>query len=259
VPTYDAILPAGGRIDPAFAERVGTDVKALIKFGDKTILERTLEALSGTERVGRTIVIGGQEVQAAASGLASEVLSEGASGPDNILKGLKHLLASPNPPKKVMVVTTDLPYLTPEILNRFLDACPDASDICVPLINKKDWFVRFPNSTATFATLSDGTWTTGCAYLIDVSALESAMPQIERVFKNRKNVIGMARLLGPKFLFKFVRKTLNVPDVELKISSMLGCKGAAIRNAPTELAYDIDALDDYEYAIGHFSGGPLSS
>jgi hypothetical protein len=29
---------------------------------------------------------------------------------------------------------------------------------------------------------------------------------------------------------------------------MLGCSGAAIRNAPTELAYDIDDLEDYEYA-----------
>ena len=253
MPTYDAILPAGGRIDPAFASKVGTDVKALIRFGDKSILQRTLEALAGTERVGRTIVIGGKEVHEHAAGLASEVLPEGASGPDNILKGLKHLLASEDPPKKVLVVTTDLPFLTPEIVNRFLDACPPERDICVPLVSKKEWFERFPNSTATFATLGDGVWTTGCAYLIDVTALESAMPQIERVFKNRKNVMGMARLLGPKFLFKFVRKTLNVPDVEVKIQAMLGCSGAAIRNAPTELAFDIDALDDYEYAVSHFS------
>ncbi len=253
MPVFDAILPAGGRIEPEFAAKVGTDVKALIQFDGQSILDRTLAALEATERVGRTIVIGGSEVQTQANGKASEILSEEASGPANILKGLRHLLASPNPPEKVLVVTTDLPFLTSDIINRYLDGCPGDRDICVPLISKSEWLERFPNSTATFAKLSDGAWTTGCAYLIDVSALESSMPQIEKVFQNRKSILGMAKLLGPKFLFKFISKTLNVPDVEAKITSMLGCTGAAIRNAPTELAFDIDAIDDYEYAISHFT------
>jgi GTP:adenosylcobinamide-phosphate guanylyltransferase len=252
VPTYDAILPAGGRIDADFAAKVGTDVKALIKFGDETILERTLSALQGTGRIGRTIVIGGDEVLIHVDGKATHVLPEGSSGPENILKGLKFLLAQPDPPSKVFVITTDLPFLTPEIVTRYIDSCPQQKDICVPLISKKEWFERFPNSTATFATIADGTWTTGCAYLIDVDALQRAMPQIERVFDNRKSIFGMAKLLGPVFLFRYVTKTLTVPDVEAKIVSMLGCTGAAIRNAPTELAYDIDAFDDYEYAKAHF-------
>ncbi len=249
MPTYDAILPAGGRIEPAFASVVGTDVKALIQFGPETILQRTLSVLKETGRIGRTIVIGGREVQEHVASIASEVLSEGVSGPDNILKGLKYLLAQPDPPQKVFVITTDLPFLSPEIVDRYLDQCPQERDICVPLVSKTEWDKRFPNSGATFAKLGDGTWTTGCAFLIDVGALESAMPQIERVFQNRKSILGMAKLLGPRFLFKFITKTLNVPDIEVKIQSMLGCTGAAVRNAPTELAYDIDALDDYEYAL----------
>lgn len=252
MPTFDAILPAGGRIDPPFASQVGTDVKALIEFGSKTILERTLEALGETGRVGRKIVIGGEEVQQHVDGLADKVLPEGASGPDNILRGLKYLLAEPDPSPKVLVVTTDLPFLTSAIVNRYLDQCPDDRDVCVPLISRDEYFERFPNSTATFVGLSDGSWTSGGAFLIDVGSLESAMPQIERVFKNRKSVVGMARLLGPRFLFKFMMKSLSVPDLEVKIQSMLGCTGAAIRSAPTELAYDIDDLTDYEYAKAHF-------
>jgi len=250
VANFDAILPAGGRIGPELAQRVGTDVKALIKFEGKSILASTIESLQASGLISRTIVIGGDEVRQEASKLADEVLSEGSSGPDNILKGLKHLLASPNPPSKVFVITTDLPFVTPDTIRKYVAQCPEHRDICVPLINRKDWDAQYPNSTATFAKLQDGSWTTGCAYLIDVEALESAMPQIDRVFQNRKSIFGMAKLLGPKFLFKFVTKTLNVPDVEQKIQHMLGCTGAAIRNAPTELAYDIDDLEDYEYAAG---------
>lgn len=248
--TYDAILPAGGRIDPEFAKQVGTDVKALIRFEDRSILERTLAALKGTGWVGRTIVIGGPEVHRSEGGrMADALLEEGSSGPDNILRGLRYLLAQPNPPSKVLVVTTDLPFLTPSLLDRFIELCPKDRDICVPLISRREWDARFPSSTATFVKLADGEWTTGCAYLIDVRALQNAMPQIERVFANRKSPIGMAKLLGPAFLAKFLTKRLTVADVEKKIQSMLGCTGAAVRNAPPELSYDIDYADDYEYAI----------
>jgi GTP:adenosylcobinamide-phosphate guanylyltransferase len=238
-------------MEPKFAAKAGTDVKALIRFGQETILARTIRVLRETGRIGRMVVIGGDEVQAEAGPLGAEVLPEGVSGPDNILKGLKYLLAQPDPPQKVFVITTDLPFLTPAIIERYIDQCPPDRDICVPLISKQEWDERFPGSGATFAKLGDGVWTTGCAYLIDVKALENSMPQIERVFKNRKSILGMAKLLGPRFLFKFVTKTLNVPDVEVKILSMLGCTGGAVRNAPTELAYDIDALDDFEYAMTH--------
>jgi GTP:adenosylcobinamide-phosphate guanylyltransferase len=248
VPTYDAILPAGGKISPEFAQRVGTTVKALIEFDGRSILTSTLEALRGSKYGGRTIVIGGTEVEKAAKEVADVVLPEAASGPENILKGLKYLLATQNPPQKVIVVTTDLPFLTPEIIDHFVEQCPADRDICVPLVNRVAWDARFPNSSATFATLADGKWTTGCAYLMDVRALQSSMPQIEEVFENRKSVPKMAKQLGPKFLFKLLTKTLTVSDVETKIQSMLGCSGAAIRNAPTELAYDIDDLEDYEYA-----------
>lgn len=250
--TYDAILPAGGTIPPEFAERVGTPNKALIRFGERTILERTLDALNASGRVNRSIVIGTEEVlQSDAVRGAHQTHLAGGSGPDNIVKGLKALAAAPNPPQKVLIVTTDLPFLTGEIVNDFLNRCPVDTDICVPLITKEQYQGRFPNSTATFVPLKDNVWTTGCAYVVDVQAFVNALPYVERVFQNRKSKLGMAKLLGPTFLVKFLSKTLTVPDVEAKIRSLLNCSGRAILNAPPELAYDIDDLEDYEYATGN--------
>ncbi len=248
--TYDAILPAGGTIDPDFAKEVGTDVKALIKFGDETILERTLRVLKESGQVGRTVVIGGETLRnSEAAKKADVLLPEGKSGPDNILRGLTALLESPNPPDKVLVVTTDLPFLTPQIVNDFIAACPTDKDICVPLVSKSQYQARFPNSTATFVPLKDDVWTTGCIYLMDVKALAGARVHMEKIFANRKSKLGMARLLGPGFLIKFLMKSLTVRDVEQKIQVLLGCSGAAVRNTPPELAYDIDFMDDYEYAL----------
>lgn len=256
VTTFDAILPAGGTIAPEFAAKVGTENKALIRFGDQTILERTIEALRASGRVGRIIVIGTPEVlESDAVKKADGTLAAGGSGPDNILKGLKHLLASPNPPQKVLIVTTDLPFLTPDLVNHFIELCPLDKDICLPLISKDEFQGRFPNCSATFIPLYDGVWTAGCAYIFDVKAFERSMPHIEKVFNNRKSKLGMAKLLGPAFLVKFLRKRLSVPDIEKKIVSLLGCSGAAVRHAPPELAYDIDDMEDYDYATTHVLGG----
>ena len=253
---FDAILPAGGTLDPDFAAKVGTSVKALLEFEGITILENTIRILRETGRINRIVVSGPEEVRNhRLSSLADIVLPSGPSGPENILNGLKHLLASENPPEKILIVTTDLPFLTKEVIERYIEACPTDKAICVPAITEKEYQTRFPGSTATFIQLKDDTWTAGCAYIIESTAFQSSMPHIERVFQNRKSTVGMARMLGLKFLIKMLTKRLTVPDVESKIQSMLGCSGAAVRNCPAELAYDIDYYDDYEYAMKHIREG----
>src|SRR5690348_3175083 len=109
MPTYDAILPAGGKIDDVFAKVVGTEYKALIKIQGNTILGRTLDSLQETGMVKSTIVIGPEEVRDHPEAQsATYKLEQGETGPDNIYLGLSQLLAEPNPPQKVLVVTTDL-------------------------------------------------------------------------------------------------------------------------------------------------------
>ena len=165
-------------------------------------------------------------------------------------------MAQPNPPKKVVIVTSDLPFLTPELITQFIEACPKDVDLCLPLITRGDYQTRFPHSSSTFIPLQDDTWTAGNIYLIDVDALRKAMPHMERIFLVRKSKLGMAKLLGPVFLYKFVRKQLTVPLVESKLKQILNCSGAPVMNCAPELAYDIDAIDDYEYAM-KFIGGKV--
>jgi molybdopterin-guanine dinucleotide biosynthesis protein A len=256
VTTYDAILPAGGSIDPAFAARVGTESKALIPFAGRTILRRTVDALQETGRVHRTVLVGTPEVLAHPDAkLADDHVPAGTSGPDTIFRGLKHLTSQPNPPEKILIVTADLPFLTADVFHRFLAECPDDRGICVPLVTKREYQARFPGSDATFIPLRDDAWTAGCAYVMDVAAFNRALPHLEQLFQVRKSKVGMVRMLGLGFLVKFLTKTLTLADVERKITDVLQCSGKGVLGAPPEFAYDVDYLDDYEYALQHFSEG----
>lgn len=249
VTTFDAILPAGGTIKPEFAGMVGTRNKALVTLAGRTVLARTIEAVRGLPEVRRVVVAGTEEVLSHEDAKAADAtVPSGGSGPDSIVRCLNHLLEQPNPPQKILIVTTDLPFVDSAALRRFLDACPAESEVCVPLITAPEFLGKFPNSRSTFVPLKDGLWTAGCAYVMDVEAYRRALPHLEKLFLVRKSKIGMVKLLGFSFLVKYLRKTLVVKDVEGKIVQILNCKGSAILNSPPELAFDIDAPEEYMYA-----------
>lgn len=247
---FDAIIPAGGRLDESFAKVVGTPSKALIKFDDTTILEKTIQALRESGRIDRVVVVGSREVlNSRAVEKADEALPEGGSGPENIFRGVDALRQSGRVSPYVVVSTSDLPFLTGESVARFLDRCPENKDFCVPLIAEDDFLEAFPGASATFVKLRDGTWTTGCLYRIDAEAMSKALHHINSVFLNRKSKLGMARLLGARFVWQLLTRQLTVHSVEKKVEEILGCSGAAVAMGPPELAFDIDFLEDYQYAL----------
>jgi len=246
----DVIIPAGGTIDDQFAKVVDTHSKALVRFEGKTVLETTIEALRVSGRVGRIVLIGSEEVRNHTdAGMADGLLAEGASGPENIFRGVDYLLEEKDPPERVLICTCDLPFLTPKVVQQFVDSCPSNRDFCVPLISEYDYSEAYPQAKATFVTLRDGTYTTGCLYNANIKALQKALHHIDRLFMNRKSKVGMARVLGMRFVMLLLTKRLTIKDIEDKVMDLLGCTGAAIPASPPELAYDIDYLEDYHYAV----------
>jgi molybdopterin-guanine dinucleotide biosynthesis protein A len=246
----DAVLPAGGRIKGELAREVGTELKALLRFGPDTVLEQTLKTLRATDRVRRIAVVGPQEIARYAERLADVVLPETNSGAGNILRGLEWVRAASEgtPAERVLILTTDLPFLSADAITGFLDACPAEMDLCVPVLNRQEFEARFARSHSRYVRLRDGDWMIGCAFLIRPQAVLRNRVMIERVFAARRSQIAMARLLGPWFVLRFLTRRLSVKQIEAKCLQLLGCAGVGIRGCAPELAFDIDYPEDYRYA-----------
>ncbi|MFB3881501.1 MAG: molybdenum cofactor guanylyltransferase [Armatimonadota bacterium] len=247
----DAVLPAGGRIVGKLAYATGTEVKALFPFAGQTLLAHTLAALRQTNRVRRLVVVGPPEVAPHARGLADVVLREAGSGARNIMRGMEwsHAADDQERGERVLVLTTDLPFLTPGAISGFLDLCPPELDLCVPLLNRQEFEARFPGSYSRYVRLRDGEWMIGCAMLMNPAAIMANRATIERVFAARRSQLGMARLLGLSFIARFLTRRLTVAQIETKCLQLLGCSGGAIRGCAPELGFDIDYPQDYEYAL----------
>ena len=220
-------------------------------MGGQTILARVLGALADSGKVGRIVIVGTPEVMAHKdAAMANFVTEAGSSLTDNILKGLDVLMKEGAATEKVLVVPTDIPFLTGAIVNSYLEKIPNDKDILVPLIQQHEYEARFPGSTSTFVTLKSGAYTLGGLFVMSPAAIQKSRSHIEKVVAQRKSKLGMAMLLGPVFVVKWLRRTVTLEDVENKIRSMLGVSGSAVLGCPPELAYDIDDQVDYDYAIG---------
>ena len=139
--------------------------------------------------------------------------------------------------------------MDPKVVQRFVDACPSNRDFCVPLVSERDFAEAFPQAKATFVGLRDGVFTAGCLYNSNLKALKKAIHHIDALFMNRKSKVGMARVLGMRFVLLLLTKRLTIKDIEDKVMDLLGCTGAAVASSPPELAYDIDYLEDYHYVV----------
>lgn len=244
------VLPAAGRIDGEFATEAGANIKALIQFNGRTVLEHMIDTLRASERINRLVVIGPQEViEHPVCRNADGALPEGDSGPANMLRGLEWLSRQDGVHgDRVMISATDLPFLTGAALSAFLDACPGDADVCVPVIRREEFLARFPGTRDDYAILRDGAWTIGCTFLVNPSAILQNRDHLERVFAARKSKLGMVQLLGLPFLFSFLMRRLTVSQVVGQCERILGCKGAAVFGAPPELAFDIDLHEEYRQA-----------
>lgn len=249
--TFDAVLLAGGRIRGAFARETGVRYKALLPFHGKTLLEHVLQAVRDTGNVDRILVIGPPEMEDPAAAAGADLFAlEGASIPENLELGIERLRHHDGSfASRILAAATDLPFVTAEAINVFVRNCPACADICVPVLRRRSFETRFPGAPARFVKLRDGEYTAGCVFLLDPQSVLASRPHIQKICNARKNQAAMAMLLGPLFVARFVTRRLRVEHIERRCGQILGKEGAAVLDSPPELAFDVDDLEDYRYAI----------
>ncbi len=245
---FNVVMPAGGRISGAFAEAAKTEFKSLTIWQGQSLLKRTVHQLQQSGIINRVLVIGPQEVLNEAQSCGAEGIAEGSSGPDNLFLGLEYLLKSEkNTANKVLICASDMPALSSNSIQWFVENSPAESDITVPVITASDYEKAYPQSGSVYVPVKDGASTMGCLFLLRPEAIMNQKKRIDEVFRSRKSQWNTFQMLGPMFLLKYITRQLSINDIERRCEEILGWKGRAVRNAPPDLACDIDTLEDYNY------------
>ncbi len=240
------VVTAGGRIAGRYAEAAGTTVKALVRVGGVTMLDRIVDALRGAGAT-RVAVVGGDEVRAACDGRVDRVIDDAGSGTANLVQALR---AWPEDGEPLLYATSDMPFVTSDAVADFLQRVPlDA--VAMPLAEHGEFVRRFPDSPPCGIVLNGERVVNGDVFVVPAGSSARVEAIASRFFDARKAPWRMAGLVSPRILVRFLFRRLGVTHLEEHAGRMLDVRAIGARGCRPELAFDADTYDDYRYAIAH--------
>ncbi len=215
--------------------------RAMIRIGDKAMLQWVVDALKGSSAVGRVVAVG----EVSADGL-DHAIESGGSMVENIRLGISHLEAA----ERVMVVCGDIPMLTPRAVDDFIQRAGKLDvDLAFPIIPRSQ--SRYPGIKRTYLTTADGVFTGGNLMLVRPEFIEQNWQAIAGAYAARKQVVKLARMIGLGMLARVMLSRvcpgiLRIPMIEQTVSRMLNARVAAVVSAYPEIGEDVDKLSDLE-------------
>ena len=250
---YVALITAGGRLAPDMERVCGTRLKALAPLRDALFIEHVIVALRDSGAVSAIAVVGPVGELSAAGVVADVWADEGATGPENIRRGIVALREAGylGGEERLLLCATDAVFLHADTvceLIRVAETRPDA-DVVFPVVREGDYESRFAGSPNVYASLADGSLTGSSVQIVRPAAMERCLPQIERAFAARKSQWEMAKLLGIGVICQFLMRTLTIAAAEARIAAVTGLIVYAPVFADPRVAADVDTLGDYEFAL----------
>jgi molybdopterin-guanine dinucleotide biosynthesis protein A len=242
MPALNAAVTAAGRLDPETAQQYGTDIKALVKIGRKTLLATIIEALRGVPEIGRIVVVGPKEAQNCGAPV-DLWLDERATGEENVLAALRGAGAG-----RLVVCASDMPFVSARSIADLVERTRPDTDCSYPIFSRAEFTHAFAGGRSSFARLADGEWTGGSAMVVNADLVLRHEPLIRRAFAARKNLVALAALLGPGLALRFASGRLAVSDIQARVSALLGGTVVAVRGADPALAMDCDDATDFAFA-----------
>ena len=240
----NAVILAGRRNTGKLQDVASEEWEALVDLGGRPMAQYIVDACSGSKSVDRIAVVGRADVMATrVTGRQVTFVEAGSTAIENLRRGLKALGAT----GYLLICASDIPLVTPEIIDRLVGAClAKPAQLYYPIISREDNDARFPGMHRTYGTVREGTFTGGNIFLLDASIVEERLPVAENFFNARKNPLKMAGLLGWSFLVGLLLKRLAIADIERRVGQLFGVAGKAVICHDPEVAVDVDKPSDLE-------------
>jgi GTP:adenosylcobinamide-phosphate guanylyltransferase len=239
----DAIVTAGGiprPEDPLYTYSHG-DSKALIDVAGKPMIQWVLDALGDARHVDNVIVMGLSPKSGVTCKKPIYFLSNQGRMLANIVAGVNKTLELNKKSKYVLIVSSDIPTIKPEMVDWLVDTCMQTQDDLYYGVCTRDVMeTRFPDSKRTYTHLKG---MDVCGADVNISHVRMATEHLdmwEELIGNRKNPLKQASIIGFGTLFSLFLRQLTLEDAVARVSNRIGIKARAIMWPYAEPCMDID-------------------
>ena len=244
--TTSAVVLAGGKNSLEMTGVTGTENRALTPLGPQTMLGYVVSALAEAPSVGRISVVG----EVPSSDRYSQVAPK-----ETLLQNLLAGLDASGNGERVLISTSDIPFLTAEAAEDFLTrALATGADFCCSYVPLALCDAKYPEMKRTSVRLSEGKFTLGNLMLVSPKFLRAQEGVITAAYAARKSPVGIAKLLGAGLLLRMVGAQIFLPSLlpvgvlEAGVSRVLGGQAVGICSRYAEIGTDVDKPADVALA-----------
>ena len=241
----------GGDPGDAFAAAHGVDVKPLIEVAGRPMGEWVLRALRDSGQVARVAYVGPLtppmeewvDVRVTDRGTLIANLEAGVAALREPGRGEPGSAA----PRRVLIITADVPMLTGEMLQAVLENAPDSA-LVYPIVPREICEAAYPGVKRTYARLKNGSYTGGNLFLLEPSLIGKFLPRLRAVLDARKQPLKLAGIVGPNLILKMLLGQLDIPELEARVSRILDAPARALITTHAAVGTDVDNEDDLALA-----------
>lgn len=237
----DAIVLAGSPNNGPLQNCSEVQFEALIPIHGRIMVDYVVAALTSCPSVGNIVVVGPPDYLVGITKHPRvKLVAAGLTAIDSVIEGMGQT-ATP----QVLVVTSDVPLLTPEAVEGFLAQCSHwPAEFYYPIVSKATNESKYPNVQRTYVNLQEGTYTGGNLFLVNRAILDCCLVKAREVVNLRKSPWRLCRLLGLNFLIKFLLKKLTIHELEQQVFSIFRVKAKAVVVPYPEIGIDVDKPSD---------------
>lgn len=250
----DVFIPAGTgekyKHYSELLEEAKVDNKALIELNKRPMISYIIETLDNSECVKSITIFGLNENQISIKTKKPITYLEGGNTLFNtITKALEYYKNLSPSPKYVMSVSSDIPLITPQMINNIYDSIDWSKDI--ELYYNVVWAKKvrelYPEITKIPLTLKEGDIYIGDIHIYSPHVLddEKRINALKSIMGDRKNFFAAVKLISIKFIAKYKFKKLKFSEFGLRIHKLFNLKGGVILGYP-ETCIDLDYVSDLE-------------
>jgi GTP:adenosylcobinamide-phosphate guanylyltransferase len=242
----DAVVLAGGPLDALAQQQAGAPNKAFVEIAGVTLVGRVLAALRRSRAIGRIVVVAPPAARERGDLAAADELR-----PDGIriTESLRNGLAGFPPDRTVLVLASDLPVLTADAVDDFVERAERLDvDVIYGCVEKRAHQGRFARVPHTWARLRDGTFCGGGIFALKPRVLPRLEQFIEQLGAARKHPFKLASLFGWDVLARFALGRLTIAQAERRATGILGAPVRALVSSYPETAVNVDRVSDIALA-----------
>ncbi len=215
--------------------------KGLVPIAGRPMIGYVVEALNGSQHVDSIVIVGLPPEERPPLAVAVEHLPDQGGLLANAENAIDFALARWPELDGVLISSSDLPLLTPAIIDRFVEACLQTDhDLYYSIVKRADMERSFPTSRRTYVHLVEGDFAGGDLLLLRHGAMTMNRELWGRLASARKSPLRQASMIGLWPVVKLLVGRMGLVEAEQRVGKALNIHGRAVVCADPEVGMDVD-------------------